>query len=156
MANRVKQIELVEASASIFAEADRRRKIEEPPAVRLIAIDDCLIWAPAGLERQLDEFYQDLLGFERVESDADEGSQEVVYRAENFRLRIEVVERPGEREDFRTVMVAVPSINEVSRRLIESEIEYVREKGLTPGADLLLLSDPAGNPVSVGEVRVAI
>ena len=156
MANRVEQIELVEASASFFAEADRRPKIEEPPAVRLIAIDDCMIWAPAGLERQLDEFYQELLGFERVESDGDEDFQEIVYRAENFRLRIAVVERPTEREDFRTVMLAVPSINELARRLIEAEVEYVREKGLTPGADLLLLSDPAGNPVSVGELRLAI
>jgi hypothetical protein len=152
----VEQIELVEASAPISGEADRRPKIEEPPAVRLIAIDDCMIWAPAGLERQLDEFYQELLGFERVESDADEGSQEIVYRAENFRLRIEVVERPGDREDFRSVMVAVLSINEVARKLAEAEVEYVREKGLTPGADLLLLTDPAGNPVSVGEIRLAI
>jgi len=156
MANWADQIELDGASSTVSVEGERRRRIEEPPPVRLVAIDDFMIWAAAGLERQLDEFYQGLVGFERVESQDELGFQEIVYRAENFRLRIEVLERPGKREDFRPVMVEVPSLNLLGQRLAEAGVEFARQKGLTPGTDALLVSDPAGNPVVVGEFRIAI
>jgi extradiol dioxygenase family protein len=50
----------------------------------------------------------------------------------------------------------VDSLNDLARRLTEAEIEFQRQRGLIPGQDSLLLSDPAGNPVSIGEYRVAI
>jgi hypothetical protein len=154
MPDHADQIELDEPSATVDAD-DRRRKIENPPPVRIIAIDDCYIWAPAGLEPQLDRFYEGLLYFERLESDPGDGPHELMYRAENFRLLIEIVERPLSREDYRPLMVAVPSLNDLAASLTDAEIEHVREKGLTPGHDTLLITDPAGNPVAVGEYRVA-
>jgi len=66
------------------------------------------------------------------------------------------VERPVSREDFRPLTLVVESVNDLARRLTELEIEFQRQRGLVPGLDSLLLSDPAGNPVSVGEYRVAI
>lgn len=156
MPDPIEPIELDSASATIDAEEDRRPKIEQPPPVRLVAIDDCMIWAAAGLERQLDEFYEGMLNFERLQSEPGEGVHELIYRAENFRLRIEVLERPIEREDLRPLMVVVQSLDDLARRLTEQEIEFSRERGLTPGADTLLLSDPAGNPVTVAEYRIAI
>jgi hypothetical protein len=155
MSHRSDQIELDRASATVVAE-DRRRKIEEPPPVRLVAVDDCFLWATAGLERQLDAFYEGILNFERLESEGGDGPHELIYRAENFNLRIEVVERPVAREDFRPLTLVVASLNDLAAKLAEAEIEYIRERGLMPGQDNLLLSDPAGNPVAVGEYRVAI
>lgn len=154
MIDRSEQIELDLPSDAFEVGEDRRSRIEEPPPVRLISIDDCMLWAPAGLERQLDEFYVGLLKLEREEIPGDE--QELVYRAENFRVRIQVLERPVQREDFRPLTLVVDSINDLARRLTHAEIDYHRPRGLVPGLDNLLLSDPAGNPVSIGEYRVAI
>jgi len=156
MIDRSEQIELDAPSDTFAAEDDRRHKIPEPPPIRIVAIDDCVLWTPAGLERQLDEFYVTLLKFEREAITGDEGLHELVYRAENFRVRIQVVERPVSREDFRPLTLVVESVNDLARRLTELEIEFQRQRGLVPGLDSLLLSDPAGNPVSVGEYRVAI
>jgi len=156
MADRLAQIELDPASATVEADQDRRRKIEEPPPVRLVSIEDCQLWVPAGLERQLDEFYAGLLNFERQESERDEDGHELIYRAENFRLRIEVLERPLPREDFRPLAVAVPSLSDLAQRLAEARIEYERQRGLVPGLDNLLLYDPAGNSVIIGEYGVTI
>jgi hypothetical protein len=135
---------------------DRRPKLEVPPPVRMIAVEDCVLYCPAGLERQLDEFYVGLLGFEREDLPSEQTEQQLVYRAQNFRLRIEVLERPVEREDFRPLTLVVESISDLVHRLSEAEVEFQRQRGLTPGQDNLLLSDPAGNPVSVGEYRIAI
>jgi len=149
-------IELDQPAESFETEEDRRRKIEEPPPVRLVSIDDCFLWAPAGLEKQLDEFYVDLLKFEREETPADAAVHELVYRAENFRVRIEVVERPLAREDFRPLTLVVELINDLAHRLTEANVDYHRQRGLVPGQDDIFLNDPAGNPVLVGEYRVAI
>jgi hypothetical protein len=156
MADRLGQIELDPASIAFEAGEDRRPKIEQPPPVRLVSIEDCQLWVPAGLERQLDDFYIGLLNFERQDPERDEGGHELIYRAENFRLRIEVLERPLPREDFRPLAVAVPSLSDLARRLAEAEIEYERQRGLVPGLDNLLLYDPAGNSVIIGEYGVAI
>jgi hypothetical protein len=149
------KIELDEPSATVDAD-DRRPKMEEPPPVRIVAVDDCFIWAPAGLERQLDAFYEGILNFKRLESEPDSGPHELIYGAENFKLRIEIVERPIAREDYRPLTLAIGSLNDLAAKLIEAEIEHVRERGFTPGQDNLLFTDPAGNPVAVGEYRIAI
>jgi hypothetical protein len=154
MIDRLEQIELDLPSDAFEVGEDRRPRIEAPPPVRLISIDDCMLWAPAGLERQLDEFYVGLLKLEREETPGEE--HELVYRAENFRVRIQILERPAPREDFRPLTLVVDSINDLARRLTEAEIEYQRQRGLVPGQDNLQMSDPAGNPVSIGEYRVAI
>jgi hypothetical protein len=148
-------IEIDEASATVDAD-DRRRRMEELPPVRIIAVDDCYLWAPAGLERQFDEFYEGVLNFERLENQADDVPHELIYRAENFELHVEIVERPLTREDYRPLALAVLSLNDLAARLAEAEFEYIRERGLTAGHDALLLNDPAGNPVAVGEYRIAI
>jgi hypothetical protein len=156
MNDRSQQIELDPPSEEFHVGEDRRPRLEEPPPVRLMSIEDCLLWAPAGLERQLDEFYVGLLKFEREENPGDDDLHQLVYRAENFRVRIQILEVPASREDFRPLTLVVDSLNDLARRLTEAEIEFQRQRGLIPGQDSLLLSDPAGNPVSIGEYRVAI
>lgn len=94
--------------------------------------------------------YIDLLKFERDPLEADGA---IVYKAENFRLRFDVQEPPVEREDFRPVLIDVPSLSELERGLIEREIEYERHRGLTVGTSVLAFRDPSGNWLQVGEFR---
>lgn len=141
----------LEAAALETREADKRPRIEVPPAVRLLAVEDCVLAVAAGLEVELDHFYVSVLGFER-EVEADE----IVYRAENFRLRINVMERLPVREDYRPLGVALPSLRSVMQRLDEEEIEFIRERGLSPGVDKLVVNDPGGNPVEITEFRIVI
>jgi hypothetical protein len=132
------------------AKHDSRPRIEEPPPVRLVAIEDCQLWAVAGLERELDDFYVGLLNFERQQAE-----NEIVYRAENLRVRVGVLECPLPREDYRPLSLAVESLGALVGRLNEAKIEFVHHYGLTPGQDNLLVSDPAGNPVEITETRIA-
>src|SRR5271168_5259825 len=113
MIDRSEQIELDPASDAFEVGEDRRPRIEEPPPVRLISIDDCMLWAAAGLERQLDQFYVGLLKFEREETAGDDDAHELVYRAENFRVRIQILERPVAREDLRPLNLVVNSVNDL-------------------------------------------
>jgi hypothetical protein len=76
-----------------------------------------------------------------------------VYRAENFRLLVQVLEPPVERPDYRAVIVEVRSLADTELKLIDREIEYERHKGLTPGEQSLFLRDPAGNCISIVERR---
>ena len=46
---------------------DRRPLIPEPPPVKLVTVEDARLPASAGLERELNAFYIDLLKFERDE-----------------------------------------------------------------------------------------
>lgn len=128
---------------------DRRPHMPEPPPVRLVAIEDVHVRAAAGLEVQLDEFYVELLRFDR--EGADCGC--IIYKAENFRLCFDVAEPPIERADFRPVCVDLPSLAILELQLVEQEIEYQWQKGLSAGRHTLLFRDPAGNWVQAGEYR---
>ncbi len=130
---------------------DRRPKIEQPPLVRLIAIDDCRLPATAGIERKLDQFYLGLLQFFRREDTRD-----IVYSAENHDLYFDITERPQPREDMRSLGIAVPSLADLAQRLNDAEIEFMRLRGITPGDDVIALYDPAGNPLEIIEYAIAI
>src|SRR5690242_6029307 len=84
---------------------DRRRHIPEPPPVRLVAVHDVRLPAPAGRECELHFFYIDLLLFERVPADVFPA-----YRSENFSLRFDVLEPPLSRDDMRPTGIQVPSL----------------------------------------------
>ena len=140
-------MELEDASIPFDPVPDRRPHMPEPPPVRLVAVGDVEGETVAGLEREMDGFYARVLGFER-----EEGGEGIVYRAENFRLIFRVIERPGAREDMRPVGINVRSLAAVVEKLNEMEVEYVRQKGLGPGEESVLLRDPAGNWVEVAEI----
>ena len=128
---------------------DRRKHIPEPPPVRLMAIEDVQVVAADHFERELDEFYVAMLQFERDRN--AHGS--LVYRAENFRLMLQIQSSPIERLDMRPIGVEVLSLVAAEAKIIERELEYQRIKGLTAGSDQLMLQDPAGNWVSITERR---
>jgi hypothetical protein len=128
---------------------DRRAPIPEPPPVRLVAIEDMTLFAAAGLEVLLDDFYVNLLRFERESSDRSR----LVYKSENFRLYIEIAEPPILRDDLRPIGIEVPSLSIIEHQLIERKIEYEFHRGLMAGLETLLLQDPARNWVQLGQIK---
>ena len=146
-------IELEPVTGPFVPQADRRMRVPEPPPVRLIAVDDVRLEARAGLEPQLDAFYVGILKFEREA--AAEGTNVLRYKAENFRLRIVMVEHRVDRgDDLRMLGVAVPKLLAVEHAFFDAEIEYTRQKGLIPGQESLLVRDPAGNWLEITEIRL--
>ncbi|CAN5409127.1 hypothetical protein BH09PLA1_BH09PLA1_01640 [soil metagenome] len=144
------QVDLAPAPATYAPPPrDLRRYMPQPPPVRLTSIEDVLAIAPAGLENELDDFYVAMLQFERAESLRERLS----YRADNFRLVLEIREPPIARGDMRPIAVEVMSLVDAEAKVIEREIEYQRIRGLTAGSDMLMLQDPAGNWVSITERR---
>lgn len=132
---------------------DRRPRIEQPLPVRLVAVADMTLPAQVGAEPKLDEFYVDLLQFERRPAEEIDG-QTLVYRAENFRLRFDLQEGLVVRSDYRPALVEVVSLADTQQKLIERELEFARQKGLAVGEESLLLQDPAGNWIEIVEARV--
>jgi hypothetical protein len=141
-------MELEETSGEFEPPVDRRPRMVPPPPVRLIAVEDVRLAATTGQEAALDDFYVKLLRFERLTE-----AERPVYEAENFRIRFNWVEGSIERQDFRLLGIAVPSLGQLESRLAEAKIEYVHQRGLQPGQEALVLQDPAGNWLQLVEYR---
>lgn len=150
-------LELEKSTTPLEPQDDRRPRIDEPPPVRLVAVEDCVLPAVAGWERDLDSFYAGLLGFARdMETGGEAAGDEIVYRAENFRLRFYVLERKLPRESYRPVAIVVPSLAALVQKLDDAKIGFVRQRGLELGSETILLSDPIGNPVEISEARIIL
>ncbi|MGA3065841.1 MAG: hypothetical protein ABSF29_03230 [Tepidisphaeraceae bacterium] len=144
-------MELELSTGTFTPRRDRRPRLEEPPPVRLVAIEDCRLPASAGLEQELDRFYAGLLRFQRLDD-----SDQLAYKAENQDLRFQIVEGPVTPREMRTLGIAVPSLAELTQRLNDAEIEFVRLQGLMPGTQSLMVYDPAGNPLEITEFGFAL
>jgi hypothetical protein len=125
---------------------DNRIRMDEPPPVRLVTVEDARLPAIARLEPQLDDFYVAMLQFYKESS-----LPNVTYRAENFRLRFDLLDELPARDDMRPLMIEVLSLRDAEPKLIAREIDYERQRGLVPGQDKLLLRDPASNPIELVE-----
>jgi hypothetical protein len=142
--NVMDRIEL-EESSGLVPVADLRPRMDEPPPVALVAVEDVHRETPPGLTDALDRFYVDLLEFLP--------EAPLVYRAENFRLHFAVVtdQKPLERESVRPQGIVLRSLRDAEKRLAEAEIDYLRQRGLLPGQYTLLCQDPAGNWIELFE-----
>jgi hypothetical protein len=124
-AGDTRALELEPATGRYIAPArDRRPFMPEPPPVRLVAVEDVLVEAPAGVEPALDDFYVAMLQLEREDAPPRSGGAgahhshhsqqedrtEIVYKAENVRLRLAVREPPLPRPDMRPIGVEVRSL----------------------------------------------
>ena len=138
----------LEPATGIRPKIDRRPRMDEPLPIRLVAVDDVHMPAPAGVEVQLDAFYVDLLGFERMPPET-----ELNYRAENVALRFELHERPVEHDNLRPQGIEVLSLAQAELKLIEGEFEYVRQRGVVLGTETIVMRDPAGNWIELIELR---
>ena len=140
------------APSTNFTPTKDDRPVMPPPLpVMLVTIEDARLTAAAGLECELDAFYVGLLQFEREAK--DEG---IVYKAENFKLFIEVEEGPVLRDDMRMLGVVVKSLPDLMRKFREVEIEFSRERGLTAGDERLVLLDPAGNWLRIMQSKLIV
>jgi hypothetical protein len=129
----------------------------EPLPVRVIAINDAVSHAVAGREREMDEFYVAVLGFVRAidgEGAADNPAAVITYHAENVDLRFAVREPLFPRDDLRPIQIEVLSLQTVESAIIEREMEYTRQRGISPGSESLVLQDPSGNWVEITERRL--
>ena len=147
----IEPIELESRGEAVLPAKDRRRFVPEPLPVRLLTVDDATLISSAGLEVQLDAFYVSLLKFEREQVEGPIDGP--VYRADNFRLRFQIIEMLPERETLRPLLIEVQRLSEIEHELITREIEYTRQRGITPGEERLVLRDPAGNWVEIVECR---
>jgi hypothetical protein len=127
---------------------DGRPRMDEPLPVRLVAVEDVRMPAPAGIEVQLDALYVGVLGFERMPPET-----ELHYRSENFTLHFELLEAPVDHDDLRPQSIEIPSLAEMELKLIEGEYEYVRQRGVMPGTETIVMRDPAGNWIELVELR---
>jgi hypothetical protein len=144
-------VELEQPMIGFKPAIDRRPHMPEPPPVRLVAVEDVHVRVAAepGLTERLDEFYVALLRFERDAS----RPEDIIYKAENCRLFFDVVGPSMQRVDFRPIAVDVPSLELLEQQLVEREIEYQWQRGLSAARDTLVLQDPAGNWVAITEWR---
>jgi hypothetical protein len=142
-------LELIDPVGRFQSKPDTRPRMPEPPPVKLVTVTDATLLTGAGREVQLDEFYVGMLRFLRV---PPRGRR--FYRAENFDLVFDVLEPPVLRDSLRPLGVEVPSLAAVEHELVERQIEFIRQRGLLPGHDNLLLQDPAGNWVALTESRL--
>src|SRR5829696_2581758 len=97
-------MQLEQPSFTFKPDADRRLRVPEPLPVKLVAVNDMRVDAGAGLEVELDAFYAGIVGMQRV------AGEQIVYRAENFDLYVDVLEPPVVREDYRPVRAEVRSL----------------------------------------------
>jgi hypothetical protein len=142
----VERFEL-EKSSGLQPTPDPRPRMDEPPPVRLISVDDVRLPTPPDLEPELDAFYVGLWQFHR-----DTTQPGLAYRAENFRLRFEPISSdPIARQTLRPQGILVMSLPDAEHKLIDLDWEYIQQISLTPGQESLLLQDPAGNWIELFE-----
>jgi hypothetical protein len=65
-----------------------------------------------------------------------------------------LVDPPLVHDTLRPQGIEVLDLAALEKKFFEAELEYTRERGTTPGRETLLLLDPAGNWVEIGEVRL--
>ena len=148
------ELESPPAGAEVFrpdGPSDRRPHMPQPLPVRLIAVADVRLAAPRILDvARLDAFYLDLLQFQRTLA----APGQLAYLAENFTLYFDLLDSPLPHESIRPLGIDVLSLPRVEHILIDTETEYTRQRGTTPGRETLLVLDPAGNWVEIGQVRL--
>lgn len=158
--------------------ADARRRMPEPPPVKVLAIADVILLTTPGSEKFLDTLYLSVLRF-----DSDETAGKPRY-AETFSSPSDAAERlpgkglppsttkPGPRtyhgenfsvhyhptatltpQQLKLIQFQVPSLEEIVKRLLEYEISYERFRGITLGQLHLQLTDPAGHVIQIFESR---
>ena len=142
-------MELEEPTATVKQPPDARPTMPEPPPVRLLAIADVHLEAPAAMERLLSDFYVGLLRFERDAEDAER----LAFKAEKWRLVFDVVESFGPRDGYRPVMIETPFFADFVQALNDRELFFEWQKGTAAGVETVFLQDPAGYWISVGPVR---
>jgi catechol 2,3-dioxygenase-like lactoylglutathione lyase family enzyme len=120
---------------------------EEPsdPPPRIHAISDLRIEATPGLEGQLEFFYVDVLGLERVE---DEPGM-VCFETQRMRVRVLLTPEAQPSPIRRRAVIQVPSLERMRARLEEMGIQYEWYDGLAFTDQRIFVLDPADNRIEL-------
>jgi hypothetical protein len=130
------------------APEDKRLKMPEPPPVHVVAVEDVTLESSVEDVARLDEFYINLLKFER-----DTNTDRIVYKAENVRLQFVLLSPAEVRDDMRALGIEVPSLADLELVLIDAKVPFTKERTLMLGHTTFLLRDPAGNWLRIGQVK---
>ena len=103
--------------------------------------------ADVGQEDELDWFYGDVGGLERLPDATDSGGR-VRFRSAHLELRIDLVDRPRTEGVGCRVTLLVPSLEETMADLDERTIHYVWLRDLMWTSRRIETHDPAGNRVA--------
>lgn len=141
------RVKLARTDGTFVPGKDARTKMPEPLPVKILAVEDVYLAAAAGIEKDLDEFYVEMLQFLRDQE------LPLAYWADNFRVIFEVREPPMDRDNYRVLQIEVQKLAEAEQKLVERELECTRQRGLVAGSESLVLLDPAGNWVELVESR---
>jgi hypothetical protein len=141
----------LEPATGIRPRPDRRPRVPEPLPVWLVAVADVRLPGGTGQEVALDRFYNLFLGLQRS-VDPVEGF--LVYHADNFDLIFKLDEMPIEHDTLTPTRIDVPSLFDLSVLLRDNRIEFHRTRSLLNMMPQLVVQDPAGNWLAVGERRL--
>lgn len=151
------RMELEPSNINFDPAPDRRPRMPEPLPVRVIAVNDSTSFSIAGREQAMDDFYVTVLGFVRAttgKGSAADPAATITYHAENVDLSFAVREPLFPRDDMRAIQIEVLSLQTAEQAIIDREMEYTRQRGISPGQESLVLQDPSGNWVEITERRL--
>lgn len=114
---------------------------------RIHAVDHVHIEAGTGQEDELDWFYGDVGGLERL-PDSTGPATRMRFRSAELELRIDLTDRPRVEGVGCRVTLLVTSLEETMAALDERDFVYVRLSGLMWTSRRIETHDPAGNRVA--------
>ena len=141
-------IELEQSGFEFKPGRDERQRMEEPLPVELEAVADVHLPSPRIPTAKLDAFYVTILEFAAVHDD-----HHPAYQADNFQLIFNLPRRELIQEDFRTTKIIVQSLGALQSKLLEAELEFERQKSVTPGREVIVMQDADGNWLEIREKR---
>lgn len=137
---------------------DLRPVMPEPPPVRVIAVENVTLVAPAKHARAIDHLMTAVLPLVKEvptrQADVDAGAIGV-YQAENVRVVYLAREEPPP-SPRHILQLELADLRGLRQRLQDAEIEYELSKRLMPGDVRVAFLDAAGNPIEVLENRAIL
>ena len=134
---------------------DLRPLIPVPPPVRVIAVEDVTLVAPAKCVGAIDHLMTVVLTLVKEEpmrqADVEAGAIGV-YQAENVRVVYLARDEPPP-SPRHILQLELGDLRGLRQRLQDAEIEYELSKRLMPGDVRVAFLDVAGNPIEVLENR---
>lgn len=137
---------------------DLRPVMPVPPPVRVIAVEDVTVLAPAEHAAAIDRLMTEILPLVKEvpmkQAYVDAGAIGV-YLAENVRVVYLARDEPPP-SPRHILQMELADLRGLRQRLQDAEIEYELSKRLMPGDVRVAFLDAAGNPIEVLENRAVL
>jgi hypothetical protein len=132
--------------------------IPEPPPVRVTAVEDVVLQAPAHLAPSIDRLMTVILPMVKelpIRPEYAKLGALGVYLAENVRVIYLARDEPPP-SPRHVLQLELADLRALRQRLQDAEIEYELSKRLMPGDVRVAFLDAAGNPIEVLENRAVL